>query len=168
MPRWAGEPRLPACCVAVAVYSGQVGAAAATWSVCGVGGWGLSPLVGCAGATISPPRCNRHRYETTKAADAVAALKASLKPLATVKRDDKWQQIDAALLVPGDMVLLAAGAAVPADCVVSGVGWWRVRSQRPGRSKAGAAALLLAGGAAGAAQRVPSPACACWPSRLSE
>ena len=107
-----------------------------------------------------------HRYETTKAADAVAALKASLKPLATVKRDDKWQQIDAALLVPGDMVLLAAGAAVPADCVVSGVGWWRVQSQRPGRSKAGAAALLLAGGAAGAAQRVPSPACACWPSPL--
>lgn len=91
------------------------------------------------------PAATPHRYETTKAADAVAALKASLKPLATVKRDDKWQQIDAALLVPGDMVLLAAGAAVPADCVVSGVGWWRVRSQRPGRSKAGAAVLLLAG-----------------------
>ena len=27
------------------------------------------------------------RYETTKSADAVAALKASLKPIATVKRD---------------------------------------------------------------------------------
>ncbi len=49
----------------------------------------------------------------------MSALKASLKPLAVVKRDDKWQQIDAAVLVPGDMVLLAAGAAVPADCVVS-------------------------------------------------
>lgn len=49
----------------------------------------------------------------------MAALKASLKPLAVVKRDDKWQQIDAAVLVPGDMVLLAAGAAVPADCVVN-------------------------------------------------
>ncbi|GAB4816895.1 hypothetical protein N2152v2_003941 [Parachlorella kessleri] len=51
--------------------------------------------------------------------DAVAALKASLKPVATVKRDGKWQQTDAALLVPGDLVLLAAGAAVPADCVVN-------------------------------------------------
>jgi hypothetical protein len=29
-------------------------------------------------------------YETTKAADAVAALKKSLKPKATVKRDGKW------------------------------------------------------------------------------
>ena len=31
-------------------------------------------------------------YETIKAADAVAALKASLKPKATVKRDGKWQE----------------------------------------------------------------------------
>ncbi len=30
-------------------------------------------------------------YETTKAADAVAALKKSLKPKATVKRDGKWK-----------------------------------------------------------------------------
>jgi P-type E1-E2 ATPase len=59
------------------------------------------------------------RYETTKAADAVSALKAALKPLATCKRDDKWQTIDATLLVPGDLVLLAAGAAVPADCIVN-------------------------------------------------
>jgi magnesium-transporting ATPase (P-type) len=58
------------------------------------------------------------RYETTKAGDAVAALKASLKPIATVKRDGKWQNIDAPLLVPGDLVLLAAGSAVPADCRV--------------------------------------------------
>merc|ERR1712196_523117 len=33
-------------------------------------------------------------YETTKAADAVEALKNSLKPKATVKRDGKWQVID--------------------------------------------------------------------------
>jgi len=57
-------------------------------------------------------------YETTKAGDAVAALKASLKPLAYVKRDGKFMQMDAALLVPGDLVLLGAGGAVPADCVV--------------------------------------------------
>lgn len=58
-------------------------------------------------------------YETTKAGDAVAALKASLKPLATVKRDGKWQNVDAGGLVPGDLVLLASGSAVPADCLVN-------------------------------------------------
>lgn len=58
-------------------------------------------------------------YETTKAGDAVAALKASLKPLATAKRDGKWSTIDAGLLVPGDLVLLAAGSAVPADVLVN-------------------------------------------------
>ena len=58
-------------------------------------------------------------YETVKAADAVAALKAALKPLATVQRDGKWQNIDASLLVPGDLVLLASGSAIPADCIVN-------------------------------------------------
>ena len=55
-------------------------------------------------------------YEITKAGDAVAALKASLKPVATVRRDNKWQVIDAAEVVPGDCVMLASGSAVPADC----------------------------------------------------
>lgn len=59
------------------------------------------------------------RYETTKAGDAVKALKASLKPQATVCRDGKWQSIDAALLVPGDLVLLGSGSHIPADCRVS-------------------------------------------------
>ncbi len=58
-------------------------------------------------------------YETVKAADAVAALKAALKPLATVKRDGKWQNIDGTLVVPGDLCLLGAGSAVPADCIVN-------------------------------------------------
>ncbi|GLC35933.1 hypothetical protein PLESTB_000520800 [Pleodorina starrii] len=58
-------------------------------------------------------------YETTKAGNAVAALKASLKPQATAKRDGKWVTLDAALLVPGDLVLLGSGASVPADCVVN-------------------------------------------------
>jgi P-type E1-E2 ATPase len=49
----------------------------------------------------------------------VAALKAALKPSATCKRDGKWQNMDATLLVPGDLVLLGAGAAVPADCIVN-------------------------------------------------
>lgn len=54
-----------------------------------------------------------------KAADAVAALKASLKPLATIKRDGVWANIDAGGVVPGDLVLLASGSAVPADCIVN-------------------------------------------------
>jgi magnesium-transporting ATPase (P-type) len=58
-------------------------------------------------------------YEITKAGDAVAALKKSLKPTATVKRDGKFVTMDAANLVPGDLVLLASGSAVPADCRVN-------------------------------------------------
>ena len=58
-------------------------------------------------------------YESTKAGDAVAALRKQLKPEATVKRDGAWRKIDRALLVPGDMVLLAGGSSVPADCVVN-------------------------------------------------
>ena len=58
-------------------------------------------------------------YETTKSGEAVAALKASLRPEATVKRDGEWRSIDASLLVPGDLVLLATGSAVPADCRIN-------------------------------------------------
>jgi len=58
-------------------------------------------------------------YETTKAGDAVAALKASLKPTATVKRDGQWSNIDGATVVPGDLCKLAAGSAVPADSSVN-------------------------------------------------
>jgi H+-transporting ATPase len=58
-------------------------------------------------------------YEITKAGDAVDALKKSLQPKATVKRDGKWMEIHASHVVPGDMVLLASGSAVPADCRVN-------------------------------------------------
>eukprot|EP00796_Vickermania_ingenoplastis_P010427 gene10428-biopygen7413 len=58
-------------------------------------------------------------YETIKAGDAVDALKNALKPVATAKRDGEWQQIDAALLVPGDLVKLASGSVVPADCSIN-------------------------------------------------
>ena len=46
-------------------------------------------------------------------------LKASLKPLATVKRDGRWSVINAGLVVPGDLVLLACGSAIPADCRIN-------------------------------------------------
>ena len=58
-------------------------------------------------------------YEITKAGDAVAALKKSLKPTATVKRDGKFVNMDATFVVPGDLVLLASGSAIPADCRVN-------------------------------------------------
>lgn len=58
-------------------------------------------------------------YEINKAGDAVAALKMSLKARATVKRDGRFQELDATQLVPGDMVLLASGSAIPADCKIN-------------------------------------------------
>ena len=59
-------------------------------------------------------------YETTKAGNAIAALKASLKPTAICMRDGRWNnQFDARLLVPGDLIELASGAAVPADCMLN-------------------------------------------------
>ena len=58
-------------------------------------------------------------YEMTKAADAVEALKKSLKAKASVLRDGKWLTIDQEFVVIGDTVKLASGSAVPADCRVN-------------------------------------------------
>jgi magnesium-transporting ATPase (P-type) len=58
-------------------------------------------------------------YESNKAGNAIAALKGSLKPSATCKRDGKWEVMDAAILVPGDTVMLGSGSAIPADCRVN-------------------------------------------------
>eukprot|EP00928_Gymnodinium_smaydae_P025489 TRINITY_DN20274_c0_g2_i1.p1 TRINITY_DN20274_c0_g2~~TRINITY_DN20274_c0_g2_i1.p1 ORF type:complete len:912 (+),score=213.28 TRINITY_DN20274_c0_g2_i1:128-2863(+) len=56
--------------------------------------------------------------EELKANEEIAALKSSLKPEACVVRDGVTQTIDSTCLVPGDRVILAAGAAVPADAAV--------------------------------------------------
>mmetsp|Transcript_33966 Transcript_33966/g.44819 ORF Transcript_33966/g.44819 Transcript_33966/m.44819 type:complete len:967 (+) Transcript_33966:127-3027(+) len=58
-------------------------------------------------------------YEMVKAGNAVAALKASLQPKAYAKRDGSWQEVHAGTLVPGDLVSLGSGAAVPADCMIN-------------------------------------------------
>jgi H+-transporting ATPase len=58
-------------------------------------------------------------YEINKAGNAVGALKSSLKPFATCKRDGEWAVIDASILVPGDTILLGSGSAIPADCRVN-------------------------------------------------
>ncbi|KAK3275928.1 hypothetical protein CYMTET_15971 [Cymbomonas tetramitiformis] len=57
-------------------------------------------------------------HESAKASDAVEALKASLKPVATVKRDGKFQNINGGEVVPGDVVLLGSGSSVPADSII--------------------------------------------------
>ena len=50
-----------------------------------------------------------------KAEKALEAVSAMLASHATVLRDGQWHEIDAAQLVPGDIVQLESGARVPAD-----------------------------------------------------
>ena len=50
-----------------------------------------------------------------KAEKAIEALKKMTSPQARVIRDGEQQVIDAAILVPGDLILLEAGDIVPAD-----------------------------------------------------
>mmetsp|Transcript_6252 Transcript_6252/g.15831 ORF Transcript_6252/g.15831 Transcript_6252/m.15831 type:complete len:1005 (-) Transcript_6252:441-3455(-) len=58
--------------------------------------------------------------EERQAGNAVAALKAALAPLATVKRDGEWKEIDASGLVPGDIISVKLGDVIPADGKVLG------------------------------------------------
>ncbi|MBC7326219.1 MAG: HAD-IC family P-type ATPase, partial [Moorella sp. (in: Bacteria)] len=50
-----------------------------------------------------------------RAEDALRALKEMTVPLARVKRDGEWRLLPSPLLVPGDILWLAAGDGVPAD-----------------------------------------------------
>ena len=50
-----------------------------------------------------------------KASDALAALKAGMAPKATALRDGEFSSIDAAEVVPGDVVRIKLGEVVPAD-----------------------------------------------------
>ena len=54
-------------------------------------------------------------WQEHQAANAVDALKKQLALKARVKRDGQWTEIDAANLVPGDIVRLRLGDIVPAD-----------------------------------------------------
>jgi len=54
--------------------------------------------------------------EEVKAMKEIEALKACLDPMCTVKRSGKTHPRASSELVPGDIVTLRAGAAVPADC----------------------------------------------------
>lgn len=57
-------------------------------------------------------------WQEHTAADAVAALKRQLALRATVRRSGSWGEVDAAALVPGDVVRVRLGDIVPADVVL--------------------------------------------------
>ena len=54
-------------------------------------------------------------FQEHRAEAALAALKNMLAPTARVRRDGEVRQIEAAGLVPGDLLLLEAGDRIPAD-----------------------------------------------------
>ena len=58
-------------------------------------------------------------WQDSKAASALAALKKGLALKAKVMRDGQWVTIDAATLVPGDVVSVAGGETLPADLVLT-------------------------------------------------
>ncbi|CAI0395014.1 unnamed protein product [Linum tenue] len=53
--------------------------------------------------------------EENNAGNAAAALMANLAPQAKALRDGKWQEVEAAVLVPGDVISIKLGDIVPAD-----------------------------------------------------
>ena len=63
-------------------------------------------------------------YELNKAGNAVGALKNSLKPNAICRRNGMWAVVDATMLVPGDLVLLASGSGE------FGKGDWKMKEGR--------------------------------------
>jgi H+-transporting ATPase len=54
-------------------------------------------------------------WQEHQAANAVEALKKQLAHRARVKRDGNWGEVDAATLVPGDIIRLRLGDIIPAD-----------------------------------------------------
>lgn len=65
-------------------------------------------------------------WQEHTAADAVAALKAQLALRCLVLRDGTWSAMDAAALVPGDVVRISLGGIVPADVKIFGDGYLRI------------------------------------------
>lgn len=53
--------------------------------------------------------------EENNAGNAAAALMAHLAPKTKVLRDGRWQEQDAAILVPGDIISIKLGDIIPAD-----------------------------------------------------
>lgn len=53
--------------------------------------------------------------EENNAGNAAAALMSRLAPKAKALRDEKWNEIDASMLVPGDIISIKLGDIIPAD-----------------------------------------------------
>ncbi|HTZ01766.1 MAG TPA: plasma-membrane proton-efflux P-type ATPase [Xanthobacteraceae bacterium] len=65
-------------------------------------------------------------WQEFKADNAIALLKQRLALKARVKRDGAWKDIEARLLVPGDLILIKLGNIVPADAKLAGDGYLSV------------------------------------------
>eukprot|EP00121_Abeoforma_whisleri_P008759 Awhi_evm2s8044 len=59
-------------------------------------------------------------YEESSADDAIAALSASMSPKAKACRNGEMGTVDAADLVPGDIILIRLGDVIPADVKILG------------------------------------------------
>ena len=57
-------------------------------------------------------------WQSYQAGNAVDALKKKLALSSHICRDREWQQIEARLLVPGDLIKLKLGDIIPADCLL--------------------------------------------------
>jgi H+-transporting ATPase len=58
--------------------------------------------------------------EQRNAGNAVKSLMEALAPEAKVKRNGEWKVIDAAELVPGDIISIKLGDIIPADARMTG------------------------------------------------
>jgi len=65
-------------------------------------------------------------WQEYKADNAIALLKQRLALKARVKRDGTWKDIEARLLVPGDLILIKLGNVIPADAKLVGSGYLSV------------------------------------------
>lgn len=65
-------------------------------------------------------------WQAYRAEQALQALRQMLPQRVTVRREERLTDIDAAGLVPGDVVLLGEGSKVPADCRIVASGGVRV------------------------------------------
>jgi len=65
-------------------------------------------------------------WQEFKADNAIALLKKRLALKARVQRDGTWKDIEATLLVPGDLILIKLGNIVPADVKLVGDGYLSV------------------------------------------
>ena len=63
-------------------------------------------------------------WQEHKAENAIELLKQNLAFLARVRRDDKWQQIPARELVPGDIVRVHLWEIIPADIRLMQGDYW--------------------------------------------